>query len=358
MKGLWWKVSGVLILVYVMIAGMLWPLKPGITQVEPRSVKTGQQITLQVEGYNSFYTQAGGELRAWLKLDDAHFLAAQNIQVTSDRELEATFQIPKALPSDQKVQELTLVLDSPVDGTSLLPSAVFVTQEVVNPQLREQVWQNSQLDNLHSKSGITFPFRNILGETIRNTYFHVALWLAMVALFIAALVYSIRYLNNFNPEFDRRARAFTSVGVFYGILGIVTGAIWAKNTWGAYWSWDVKQNMTAIALLIYFAYFVLRNAFEDQEKKARLAAVYNIFAFVALIPLIYVIPRMTDSLHPGAGGNPAFGSQDLDNTMRMVFYPAVIGWTLLGLWIAQLSFRAERLQAKVLDNFSTKMIDS
>lgn len=106
----------------------------------------------------------------------------------------------------------------------------------------------------------------------------------------------------------------------FGILGLVTGAIWAKNTWNAYWSWDVKQNMTAIALFIYIAYFILRAAFEDAERKARLSAVYNLFAFVALIPLIFVIPRLTDSLHPGAGGNPALGGEDLDNTMRMIFF--------------------------------------
>jgi heme exporter protein C len=107
--------------------------------------------------------------------------------------------------------------------------------------------------------------------------------------------------------------------------------------------------MTAIALLIYLAYFILRSSFEDPEKRARIAAVYNIFAFVALIPLIYVIPRLTDSLHPGAGGNPALGGEDLDNTMRMVFYPAIIGWTLLGYWMASLSYRAERLRQLVLE---------
>jgi heme exporter protein C len=107
--------------------------------------------------------------------------------------------------------------------------------------------------------------------------------------------------------------------------------------------------MTAIALLIYFAYFILRGVFEDPDKRARISAVYNIFAFVALIPLIYVIPRLTDSLHPGAGGNPAFGSQDLDNTMRLVFYPAIIGWTLIGFWMANLLYRMERVRLRVLD---------
>jgi heme exporter protein C len=108
--------------------------------------------------------------------------------------------------------------------------------------------------------------------------------------------------------------------------------------------------MTAIALLIYLAYFVLRSSFDDYEKRARIAAVYNIFAFAALIPLIFVIPRMTDSLHPGNGGNPAMGGEDLDNTMRMVFYPAIIGWTLMGVWMAQIVFRIQNLKEKLMEN--------
>ena len=349
----WWKALGVLILLYVFIAGMLLPLKPGITQVNPKSARTGEQVTLQIQGYNSFFKKGEKGLRAWLKLDDKRALGAQSIQVKNDRELEAVFQLPAYLPVGERVQDFSLILDNPIDGASVLPSAIFVTQDSIQPDKGEQTWQNTPIENLHSKTGITFPFRNILAETIRNTYFHVSLWLAMILLFIGSVYYSVRYLRTFDAEADLRSMSLTRVGVFFGILGLITGAIWAKNTWGAYWSWDVKQNMTAIALLIYFAYFVLRNAFEDYEKKARLAAVYNIFAFAAMIPLIYVIPRMTDSLHPGNGGNPAFGSEDLDNTMRMVFYPAVIGWTLMGLWMAQLAFRAERLQMRFFDEMES-----
>ena len=93
----------------------------------------------------------------------------------------------------------------------------------------------------------------------------------------------------------------------------------------------------------------MRGAFEDPEKKARISAVYNIFAFATLIPLLYIIPKLTDSLHPGAGGNIAFGSQDLDHTMRMVFRPAIIGWTLLGVWIAQIILRTSRIREKLMD---------
>ena len=119
--------------------------------------------------------------------------------------------------------------------------------------------------------------------------------------------------------------------------------IWARFTWGAYWTNDPKLNGTAVAILIYLAYFVLRSSVEDPEKRARLAGTFNIFAFVLMIVFIGVLPRMTDSLHPGNGGNPAFGSYDLDSGMRAVFYPAVLGWIGIGIWIVELRVRLTRL---------------
>jgi heme exporter protein C len=341
----WWKALGVILLIYVFVAGMVVPLSPGLLEVEPNSTSTGSLVELEVVGYNSRF-QSGGEIRAWLKLDDERALAAEAIEVEDERHMRATFDIPRLLPVDRRVQDFTLVVDNELDGTSVLPKAVFVTQDSLQPEQGAALWPNGPIEGLHERWTMTFPFRNILYESIRNTYFHVPLWFAMVFIFIGSVVFSIRYLRTGQLLEDSRAQAFTKVGIFFGLLGLATGAIWAKNTWGAYWSGDVKQNMTAIALLIYFAYFILRAVFEDLDKRARISAVYNIFAFVALIPLIYVIPRLTDSLHPGAGGNPAFGSQDLDNTMRMVFYPAIIGWTLMGFWIADLLYRMEKLRLR------------
>ena len=345
----WWKLLGVLLLVYAFTVGMLVPLKSGILSVNPTSLKTGESAKFKIQGYNSHYNQAGDSLRAWLKLDNENAIEARTIEVIDDQNMLAEFKIPEYLPVSQRVQDFTLVVDNKFDGTALRPSAIVVTQDSLDPAMGRQVWVNEPIEGLHKKSGMTFPFRNILAETIRNTYFHVALWLAMVFLFIGSVVYSVRFLRKGEIDSDFRAAALTQVGVLLGMLGLITGAIWAKFTWGAFWSWDVKQNMTAVALLIYFAYFILRSNFDDREKKARISAVYNIFAFAALIPLIYVIPRMTDSLHPGAGGNPALGGEDLDSTMRMVFYPAIIGWTLIGYWIASLSYRAERLRQQIID---------
>ena len=97
---------------------------------------------------------------------------------------------------------------------------------------------------------------------------------------------------------------------------------------------------------------MLARSFEDPDKRDRVTSAYNVFAFLTLIPLLFIIPRMTDSLHPGNGGNPAMGGEDLDNTMRMVFYPAVIGWTLLGFWMAELVYRAKLLQLRIREHQS------
>lgn len=191
------------------------------------------------------------------------------------------------------------------------------------------------------------PRLNIVNETIRALYFHVPMWFGMVVLFLVSTVYSIQYLRNPSIEKDLYAVEFANTGLLLGLLGIVTGMIWANYTWGSPWHGDPKQNGAAISLLVYLAYFVLRGSVENEDQRARLSAVYNIFAFAAMIPLIFVIPRMTSSMHPGSGGNPGFNMYDLDSKMRMVFYPAVAGWILLGVWIASLRIRVRLIDEKI-----------
>jgi heme exporter protein C len=109
---------------------------------------------------------------------------------------------------------------------------------------------------------------------------------------------------------------------------------------------DPKLNGAAIAMLIYMAYLILRGSLEDEQQRARISAIYNIFAFATLIPLLFIVPRLTDSLHPGNGGNPGFSGYDLDHRMKMVLYPAFIGWALLSVWITEVNVRIKILQRR------------
>lgn len=196
-------------------------------------------------------------------------------------------------------------------------------------------------------TGIAFPNLPILHESIRNLLFHVPMWFAMVLILFYAFISSILYLATGKINYDIYANQAIQVGILYGILGLTTGMMWAKYTWGAYWPNDPKLNGAAIGMLIYLAYMVLRGSVENEKMKARLASVYNIFAFVIYILFIFVVPRLTDSLHPGNGGNPGFGQYDLDNYLRMFFYPAVIGWTILAFWMISIKVRLNFIQHKI-----------
>lgn len=200
------------------------------------------------------------------------------------------------------------------------------------------------------------PALRQLQETIRNLYFHVCMWMAMMTVLTVSVVNSVKYLRTLDLRRDIQASEYASTGVVLGLLGYATGIIWASYTWAdpnnpAFASFgsivrEPKLIGTAMALLIYFAYFVLRSSITDMDKKARVSAVYNVFAYAMLFPSIWIIPRLMDSLHPGRDGNPALNVDDVDARMRMVFYPAIIGWTLLAVWITSLKVRLTFIKEK------------
>jgi heme exporter protein C len=191
---------------------------------------------------------------------------------------------------------------------------------------------------------IHIPEIPILKQSARNLFFHVPMWFTMSITFVIGLVFSIKYLNEPNPYTDMKAVTANQVGVVFGLCGLITGSLWARFTWGTWWTFsEPKMNLAALALTIYVAYFILRSAFDDPEKRAKLSAVYNIFAACTMPFLLYIIPRQLPSLHPGANGNPAF-DQITSASLRLIFYPAVIGFIGLALWLMDIVFRYRKIQ--------------
>jgi heme exporter protein C len=203
---------------------------------------------------------------------------------------------------------------------------------------------------------VKVPDLPALEETSRNLFFHVAM--CMMVLFTISVVNAIRYLRTLNIKYDIYARSYAAVGILFGVLGYATGAIWMSYTWAdpnnpTFQSFNAiarepKLIGAAIALLVYFAYMILRDSINDIDKRAKVSAVYNIFAFAILFPSIWIIPRILPSLHPGQEGNPALNFKDVSPTLRMVEFPAFIGWTLLGIWISTLRIRIALLKEKRL----------
>lgn len=187
-----------------------------------------------------------------------------------------------------------------------------------------------------------------LGQTARNLFFHVPMWFAMYFAMFLSFYWSLRFLLLNEGDlrwlpYDIYAREGVKVGVFFGLLGLITGIIWSRVTWGkslpdtdpyAWWMWDPKQTLALTAILIYLSYFLLRQQIQRPPLRARIAAIYNLFAGFALLPLTLIIPRMTESLHPGGKeGSPVFQTQDLSNAYRLYFYPALLGIILLAWWL-------------------------
>jgi heme exporter protein C len=182
-----------------------------------------------------------------------------------------------------------------------------------------------------------------LGEMGRILIYHVpSAWIAVLA-YLMAMVNSASYLRKGDIRLDRQAQVNAELGTVFCILATVTGAIWSKGSWGMYWNWDPRQTSIAVLLMIYAAYFVLRGAIEDPDRRARLSAVYAILAFLTVPFLVFIVPRIYASLHPDIIGR---GKMQIDSRMLQVFLASLAGFTGLYAWMYRVQLRVESLLYK------------
>ena len=361
MKKHWWKALSVALILYTLVIGLHTPLKPALVDENQRATQTvhvGEKVSIKATGYNTAFTKSP-QIKAWLTIVDSirgkddlppvYPIMAEKVTVLDDTHLDLAFQIPTTLPLSKNLQEANLVLNTDEEGLLLRKTIVQIAQDSINSALGRSLW-TANMDIQPKPKKFQFPNLEFTRETIRNTYFHVPMWFVMFTMYAIGLFYSIKFLRTKDLMQDLRAVSFTRTGTIFGLLGLLTGGTWANYAWGQPFPInEIKLLMTYTALAIYFAYFILRMSFDDFERRARISAVYSIFSFSSLVPLLYVIPKLAAvSSHPGNGGNSSIATQDMDNTMRMVFYPASIGWILLGLWIATLVVRTEIIKEKVL----------
>jgi heme exporter protein C len=188
-----------------------------------------------------------------------------------------------------------------------------------------------------------------IGEASRIFYYHIPqAWVCVIA-FAISMIFSIRFLVRRRMVDDDRAVTATSVGFLYCMLAAVTGSVFAKVTWGSFWNWDPKETYIFVLLLIYAAYFALRSALDEEQKRAALSAVYAIFAFVTVPFLIFVLPRAVPSLHP----EDSIVNKNLEFTMGPVvgsiFGVSLALFTALFLWIFNLALRVKKMERAYLE---------
>ncbi|MFM8560149.1 MAG: cytochrome c biogenesis protein [bacterium] len=192
------------------------------------------------------------------------------------------------------------------------------------------------------------PLVPVLAETTRVLYFHVpAAWITVVAL-AWSMIQSALYLWKRDLRHDDHAAAAAELGLLFCIVASVSGALWAKARWGAYWNWDPRQTSIFFLFLIYAAYLALRGSIEGDEKRARLSAVYSLVAFVSVPPLMFVVPRIYSTLHPDPIINTQ-GKVDMDPMITLCFMLMLVGFTFLYAWLQALRVRVTRLERRAAD---------
>jgi heme exporter protein C len=205
----------------------------------------------------------------------------------------------------------------------------------------------------HPAAWYEFPDIPGLGEKAKIIFFHVpTAWLSVVA-FMMAMIYGIKYLRTNDLDNDSKSNAALQLGMMFCILATVTGSIWAKFNWGTFWNWDPRETSIFVLLLIYGSLFALRSAVENEDKRARLSAVYSIIAFLTVPFFVFIMPRIMTGLHPGSANDDNAGPVvdfKMNHNMQYVFYLSLTAFTILYWWMWKVRYKAIIIK----DNLSKK----
>ena len=346
-RGVWAvRIFGLLLLAYTFLMTFAVPLGPGIEDVvvvQKELTEDGGVFEVEVVGHATHFSAS--RPKVFLRRGE-HVVNATATKVLDDTHLKCRVRLPKYVPS----MSFDVFVNGEGDGTISFTNGFFAHGLQALGKARIP-YNPAVLANLSERDlDFHFPFQPNIMESIRNLMLHVPMWFTMFLLMGISFAQSIRTLRlGGDPDRDLRAVAAVKVGLWFGVLGLLTGSLWARFTWGAWWVDDPQLNGAFVTVMVYAGYLVLRGSVQDAKLQSRLSAVYNLFGFCLLVVLLMVLPRFTESLHPGKGGNPAFSSYDLDSALRAAFYPAVLGWMILGTWMYSLALKTERLRVRIAD---------
>ncbi|MEE8402662.1 MAG: cytochrome c biogenesis protein CcsA [Candidatus Hydrothermarchaeaceae archaeon] len=173
-------------------------------------------------------------------------------------------------------------------------------------------------------------------ELYRNIFFHVPINAGTYTAFTVTLIGSIMYLKSRDLKWDTIAASAAKLGIIFGTLTLITGMVWAKPAWGAYWNWDPRQTTFLLLWFVFAAYFALRSSIVDEEARARLSSVMGIFGYAG-VPLTYVSTTMWFSLHP------RMKTFSLDSDMGSTLMVMIFSVLALFFYLLWLDVRVEKL---------------
>ena len=196
------------------------------------------------------------------------------------------------------------------------------------------------------------PNEKVQGPVSKIIYFHISsAWLAFFA-FLVVMICSILYLKTKDLKWDAVSYASAEIGVLFTTIVLVTGPIWGRASWNAWWTWDHRLTTTLVLWFIYIAYLMIRSSFNEEEKKARFSAVFGIIGFLD-VPIVWMSIRWWRTIHPNIVSSGGFA---MDPSMVQTLLVSLTAFTLLyfyllrkGILIRKISSECEMLKQKITE---------
>ncbi len=193
---------------------------------------------------------------------------------------------------------------------------------------------------------IEAPREKTMGDLQRIFYFHVPAGITGIAAFAVNFLSSVMYLLRKNRRWDHLAFSSAETGVLFFGMVLVTGPLWAKPAWYVWWTWSPRLTSALVLFLLYAAYLLIRNYIEDPERRARVAAVFGIVAFLDA-PIVWFSIRWWRDLHP----SPMLETGGLSPAMRPAFYVCLAAFQILLIYLLRRRYFLEsmREEAEMLE---------
>ncbi len=199
------------------------------------------------------------------------------------------------------------------------------------------------------------PMEAIMGQVQRVFYFHVAnAWVGMLGFLVAAVA-GIAYLRTSDRKWDIVGLAAVEISFVFFFIAIISGSIWARGSWGTWWTWDPRLTTAAIVELLYAAYFMLRQGVEDPDRRARYGAIYAALSFIS-VPITFISIRILRTIHPVLfGGSGGEGTFDMTSKMLVTFMFSLLTFSFVFADLLWHRIRLGRL-AEIAENKRVKLL--
>jgi len=175
------------------------------------------------------------------------------------------------------------------------------------------------------------PLEATMNYVQKIFYFHIAnAWVGMLG-FLAAAVAGLIYLIKHDQKWDVIELAAVEISLVFFLIAIISGSIWARPSWGAYWTWEPRLTTAAILEMVYISYLLLRQGIDDPDRRARFSAVYTLVGAIS-VPITFMSIRLLRTIHPvviGTNSSTSQGSFDMTSKMLATMFFVLFSFSVI-----------------------------